>query len=91
MKTKKLKLIAKIKAEVIADLLTGNYLSNTDDSERPMSAVEICDHYGIHISTLNRYVVQGLKFQTKGKNCRRFFTKKDFNDFTIKNKRRWTN
>lgn len=90
MKTKKQKLIARIKSEVITELVNGDYFKNFDDSERPMTAVEICDYYGIHISTLNRYVTQGLKFQTKGKNCRRFFTKKDFNDFTIKNKKRWT-
>lgn len=49
--------------------------------EKPMTSKEICQHYKISSSTLERYIRNGLKFKNSGKKSKRLFTKNDFNNF----------
>ena len=92
VKMKKLyrRLYADVKKAVIEEitqsLIPGEFVSEHLDT--PMTSKEICNYYKISSSTLERYTRQGLKFQRKKKNCKRFFTKREFNNFINQNKKR---
>lgn len=58
---------------------------NADDLSKPMTSKEVCAYYKISPSTLERYVRNGLKHRSSGKNTKRLFTKKEFENY-LKNK-----
>lgn len=52
-----------------------------DGGEKPMTSKEVCVHYKISASTLERYVRKGLKYSNSGKGTKRLFTKKQIEQF----------
>lgn len=76
-------LIQAVKQEVLKDLQNENLGQSlvADDDDLPMTSKEICSHFKISPSTLERYVRQGLKFSSTKKNAKRLFTKRQFNHF----------
>lgn len=89
-KLKKLyqQLIVVIKDDIMRELEEKlSYQENQkDDLDDPLTVKEICEHYKIHSSTLERYVRQGLGYTSNGKNCKRLFTKRDYNKFLKRKK-----
>lgn len=77
-----------LKEEIILELEQRNNLTEqkVEELDKPMTSKEITEHYNIHISTLNRYVKQGLKNQSKGKGCKKFYTRRKFEEFMANKK-----
>lgn len=84
------RLFLKVKEELLEEIKQ-NLISmevTSEDLDLPMTSNEICNYYKISSSTLERYTRQGLNFNRKKKNCKRFFTKRDFNKFINQSKKR---
>lgn len=82
-------LIDIVKEEVLVELEQKNNSIDiiSNDLDEPMTTLEVIDYYNISLSTLNRYVREGLKRQSKGKGCKNFYTKREFNYFITKTKK----
>ena len=85
-----LHLLSVLKEDLQDELKSSSFQSEnlSDDMDDPMTSHEICEYFKIHPSTLERQIRQGLQFSSKGKNCKRLFTKRKYLRFIEQKKRK---